>query len=233
MPLNNPSNVMAWATSADRGGAWSVGGMASDGTDAFVATGNTVRRDCRGEAARRSCSLFLTSHCPAGHRITGRPLIGQVLMAAITILAARGRCSWMCPAPRPSNLVVALGKDQNALSAQSHQPWRNQRADYQACPLEARRLYKLRQPTRRPKGPMLSSPTPITFAPSASVLPTRLPSSKPGRRSRMAAVHPSLLQRTEQTTSSSGALAPKAPSGSTDSTATPARLFSPGAAPMS
>src|SRR5438105_12428315 len=41
MPINNPSNVMAWATNAIGGGIWGHGGVASDGTDLFVVTGNT------------------------------------------------------------------------------------------------------------------------------------------------------------------------------------------------
>src|SRR5436190_6943968 len=42
MPLNDPTQVRAWATTARGGGAWSVGGLASDGVDVFVATGNTM-----------------------------------------------------------------------------------------------------------------------------------------------------------------------------------------------
>ena len=32
---------MAWATSAIGGGVWGVGGVASDGTNPFITTGNT------------------------------------------------------------------------------------------------------------------------------------------------------------------------------------------------
>src|SRR5207249_2867495 len=39
--INNPSNVMAWATTAIGGGIWGHGGVASDGTNMFVVTGNT------------------------------------------------------------------------------------------------------------------------------------------------------------------------------------------------
>src|SRR6266566_4229178 len=39
--INNPANVMAWATDAIGGGIWGHGGVASDGTDLFVVTGNT------------------------------------------------------------------------------------------------------------------------------------------------------------------------------------------------
>jgi hypothetical protein len=41
VPLNNPANVMAWATAVRGGGAWAVGGVATDGINPFIATGNT------------------------------------------------------------------------------------------------------------------------------------------------------------------------------------------------
>jgi len=41
VPLNNPTNVMAWATPASGGGAWAVGGVSGDGVNPFIATGNT------------------------------------------------------------------------------------------------------------------------------------------------------------------------------------------------
>ena len=41
VPINNPASVTAWATSAMGGGIWGVGGVASDGTNPYVATGNT------------------------------------------------------------------------------------------------------------------------------------------------------------------------------------------------
>ena len=39
--INNPTNVVAWATTAMGGGIWGHGGVASDGTNMFVVTGNT------------------------------------------------------------------------------------------------------------------------------------------------------------------------------------------------
>ena len=39
--INNPSNVGAWATEAEGGGIWGHAGVASDGTNMFVITGNT------------------------------------------------------------------------------------------------------------------------------------------------------------------------------------------------
>src|SRR5215471_13200837 len=41
VPINNPASVTAWTTSALGGGIWGVGGIASDGTNVFAATGNT------------------------------------------------------------------------------------------------------------------------------------------------------------------------------------------------
>ena len=41
VPFNNPSSVLAWATPARGGGSWAVGGIASDGINPFIATGNT------------------------------------------------------------------------------------------------------------------------------------------------------------------------------------------------
>jgi outer membrane protein assembly factor BamB len=41
VPINNPSSVTAWATTAIGGGIWGHGGVASDGTNMFVITGNT------------------------------------------------------------------------------------------------------------------------------------------------------------------------------------------------
>jgi hypothetical protein len=45
VPINNPASVTAWASSALNGamggGIWSAGGVASDGTNPFVSTGNS------------------------------------------------------------------------------------------------------------------------------------------------------------------------------------------------
>ena len=55
VPINNPASVTAWATSAIGGGIWSAGGVASDGTNPFVTTGNTsnLRIWSGGEAVIR------------------------------------------------------------------------------------------------------------------------------------------------------------------------------------
>ena len=46
--INNPVNVGAWATTAISGGIWGHGGVASDGTNMFVVTGNTFNTGVTG-----------------------------------------------------------------------------------------------------------------------------------------------------------------------------------------
>ena len=112
--INNPSNVMAWATTAIGGGIWGHGGVASDGTNMFVVTGNTFNTGGNwmgGEAIIR---------LQAGPTWTGQPTdywaptnwlsldnsdtdVGGVSATVIDV-----------PGATPSQLVLALGKDRNA-----------------------------------------------------------------------------------------------------------------------
>jgi hypothetical protein len=41
VPIGDPTQVTAWATSAQGGGVWSTGGVSTDGTSLYVTTGNT------------------------------------------------------------------------------------------------------------------------------------------------------------------------------------------------
>ena len=57
VPIDNPASVTAWAaatTNGTHGGAiWGVGGIASDGNNPFVTTGNTWIREGPGMAAKQ------------------------------------------------------------------------------------------------------------------------------------------------------------------------------------
>jgi hypothetical protein len=112
--INNPTNVHAWATTAVGGGIWGHGGVASDGTNMFVVTGNTFNTGGNwmgGEAIIR---------LQAGPTWTGMPTdywaptnwfsldngdtdLGGVSATVIDV-----------PGATPSQLVLALGKDSNA-----------------------------------------------------------------------------------------------------------------------
>jgi hypothetical protein len=109
--INNPSNVMAWATDAIGGGIWGHSGVASDGTNMFVITGNTFTDPgdpwSGGEAIVRFGAGPLFSDFWA-------PNNWQSLDNGDTDL---GGCSAIlidAPAATPSELILALGKDGNA-----------------------------------------------------------------------------------------------------------------------
>ena len=112
--INNPTDVHGWATTAIGGGIWGHGGVASDGTNMFVVTGNTFNTGGNwmgGEAIIR---------LQAGPTWTGMPTdywaptnwfsldngdtdLGGVSATVIDV-----------PGATPSQLVLALGKDNNA-----------------------------------------------------------------------------------------------------------------------
>jgi PQQ enzyme repeat len=109
--INNPTNVMAWATDAIGGGIWGHSGVASDGTNMFLITGNTFTSPgdpwSGGEAIVRFQAGPLFSDFWA-------PLNWQSLDNGDTDL---GGCSAILidvPGATPSQLVLALGKDGNA-----------------------------------------------------------------------------------------------------------------------
>jgi len=111
--INNPSNVHAWATTAIGGGIWGHGGVASDGTNMFVVTGNTFNANVwsGGEAIIR---------LQAGPTWTGQPTDywaptnWQSLDAGDTDLGGVSATVIDVPGATPSQLVLALGKDRNA-----------------------------------------------------------------------------------------------------------------------
>ena len=110
VPLNNPAGAFSWATSATGGGAWSVGGIASDGTTPFLATGNTYFASSwsGGEAiihfpANLSFNFAASSYWA--------PVNWQTLDNEDFDLGGSGPLLVNVPGASPSNLVVALGKD--------------------------------------------------------------------------------------------------------------------------
>src|SRR5438874_12858916 len=112
--INNPSNVHAWATTAVGGGIWGHGGVASDGTNMFVVTGNTFNTGGNwmgGEAIIR---------LQAGPTFTGQPTDYWAptnwlsLDNSDTDLGGVSATVVDVPGANPSQLVLALGKDGNA-----------------------------------------------------------------------------------------------------------------------
>jgi hypothetical protein len=112
--INDPMNVHAWATTAVGGGIWGHGGVASDGTNMFVVTGNTFNTGGNwmgGEAIIR---------LQAGPIFTGKPtdywapLNWLDLDNTDTDLGGVSATVVDVPGATPSELVLALGKDSNA-----------------------------------------------------------------------------------------------------------------------
>jgi hypothetical protein len=112
--INNPSDVHAWATTAVGGGIWGHGGVASDGTNMFVVTGNTFNTGGNwmgGEAIIR---------LQAGPNWSGQatdywaPFNWFSLDNGDTDLGGVSATIVDVPGAMPSQLVLALGKDGNA-----------------------------------------------------------------------------------------------------------------------
>jgi hypothetical protein len=113
VPINNPTGVLAWSTTAVKGGSWAVGGVASDGANPYLATGNTsLAFDWGGgEAILRfqSGPIFSgsTSHYWA-------PTNWKSLDNTDADLGGSGPLLLDVPGATPEKLVVALGKDSKA-----------------------------------------------------------------------------------------------------------------------
>src|SRR5881296_2914781 len=112
--INESANVHAWATTAVGGGIWGHGGVASDGTNMFVVTGNTFNTAGNwmgGEAIIR---------LQAGPTWTGMPTDYWAptnwlsLDGGDTDLGGVSATVIDVPGATPSQLVLALGKDGKA-----------------------------------------------------------------------------------------------------------------------
>src|SRR5205809_1953097 len=114
VPINNPSGVGAWATTAIGGGIWGHGGVASDGTNMFVVTGNTFNTGgvwSGGEAIIRLQAGPVWSGQPTDY---WAPTNWLSLDNSDTDLGGVSATLVDVPGATPSQLVLALGKDGNA-----------------------------------------------------------------------------------------------------------------------
>jgi hypothetical protein len=111
LAVNNPTALSGYSTSAALGGMWAVGGIASDGTDVFVTSGNTSGASTwgGGEAVLR----FHDGTAFDGSRTTDffYPSDWQNLDAHDTDLGGTGAFVVDVPGASPSSLMVALGKN--------------------------------------------------------------------------------------------------------------------------
>ena len=114
--INNPANVGAWATTAAGGGIWGHGGVASDGTNMFVVTGNTFNTGGNwmgGEAIIRLQAGPVFNGPPSTENYWA-PTNWLALDNSDTDLGGVSATVVNVPGATPSQLVLALGKDRNA-----------------------------------------------------------------------------------------------------------------------
>jgi hypothetical protein len=114
VPIDNPASVMAWATDAIGGAIWGVGGVASDGSNPFVTTGNTfdtLGNWGGGEAVIRFQPGPIFTGSSSDYWV---PLNWLTLDTQDKDVGGCGPLLVDVPGATPSRLVVALGKDRNA-----------------------------------------------------------------------------------------------------------------------
>jgi PQQ enzyme repeat len=110
VPIDNPAGVMAWATDAIGGAIWGVGGVASDGKNPFIATGNTFNPPTwgGGEAVIRFQPGPIFTGSPTDY---WAPLDWFDLDTFDFDLGSCGPLLVDVPGATPSHLVVALSKN--------------------------------------------------------------------------------------------------------------------------
>src|SRR6266436_1397571 len=114
--INNPLTVGGWATTAIGGGIWGHGGVASDGTNMFVVTGNTFNTAGNwmgGEAIIRLQAGPVVNGPPSNENYWA-PTNWLSLDNTDTDLGGVSATVIDVPGANPSQLVLALGKDGNA-----------------------------------------------------------------------------------------------------------------------
>jgi outer membrane protein assembly factor BamB len=113
VPLDAPGAVTSWASTATGCGSWSVGGIASDETNLFIATGNSKGASTwsGGEAIIRFQPGPLFSGATVDYWAATNWLS---LDSSDLDLGGSGPLLVDVPGATPSALVVALGKDGNA-----------------------------------------------------------------------------------------------------------------------
>jgi hypothetical protein len=111
--LTDPTMVSSYATQANLGGIWAAGGLASDGTSVYAATGNTsgAVNWGGGEAIIRLGDGATFSGDPADYFA---PTNWRSLDATDLDIGGSGPLLVDVPGASPSQLVVSLGKDGNA-----------------------------------------------------------------------------------------------------------------------
>ncbi len=112
--IGNPASITSWATTAVKAGSWAPGGIASDGTDIYLTTGNASSGTAvwgGNEAVVRLQPGAVFSGSTVDY---WAPTNWVSLDSADADLGGSGPVLVDVPGATPSALVVAIGKDRNA-----------------------------------------------------------------------------------------------------------------------
>jgi len=109
--ISDPTQIQAWATTAAAGGSWGPGGVASDGTNLYITTGNTQSASVwgGGEGLLRftpGASFATPAYWAATNWMT--------LDNGDLDIGGTGPIVFDLSGSTPSSLALALGKDGNA-----------------------------------------------------------------------------------------------------------------------
>jgi outer membrane protein assembly factor BamB len=108
----DPAHVTAWATPADRGGGiWGPGGMSSDGTSIYFATGNGSSAAAGWQGTEAVIRLPVSLAFSQSTKDYFAPSTWQDLDATDGDLASTAPIVVNAPGMTPSELVVTFGKD--------------------------------------------------------------------------------------------------------------------------
>jgi hypothetical protein len=114
VPVANPKAATGYATAAQGGGIWAVGGLASDGVDMFAVTGNATGGNGSAWADYESEAVIRfhggSAFDPTKTTDFFTPSNWQSLDGSDTDLVGAGPLVVDVPGATPSSLVVALGK---------------------------------------------------------------------------------------------------------------------------
>jgi hypothetical protein len=110
---SDPTRVTAWATSGQGGGIWAPGGISSDGTSLYFATGNTTNPSiwADGEAIFKMPLSLVRSASSTDFFV---PASWHAMDAADQDLGGTAPVLFDLPGATPSRLLALFGKDLNA-----------------------------------------------------------------------------------------------------------------------
>ena len=125
VPIDNPAAPIGWATRARAGGIWAPGGIASDGTSLFVATGNTMNESSmnlfsapmiwgHGESILRLPSNLQFSEMDRDYASAQN---WAALDNGDVDIGGSGPVLFSVAGATPAKLVLGLGKDSKAYLA--------------------------------------------------------------------------------------------------------------------